>query len=85
MTSPDTLKRLERAAMRCWQCGGTLTDPFKRPVEGVERTLPLGEKVRMHKICAETFDLDQIDRIVTARPPEVDYEGAAHAKGRKAR
>jgi len=48
--------KLEREVVRCWQCGGTLTNPFKRPVEGVERTLPLGEKVRMHKVCAVTFD-----------------------------
>jgi hypothetical protein len=56
--------------IRCWQCGGPLTNPFKRPVKGVERTLPLGEKVRMHEICARTFDEDQQDRKITARPTE---------------
>jgi hypothetical protein len=59
--------------MRCWQCGGPLTDPFKHPVEGVERALPLGEKVRLHKICAVTFDADQIDRIVTAKPTDKTF------------
>ena len=70
MTAKRTLKR---DTLRCWQCGGTLTNPFKRPVEGVERTLPLGEKVRLHKICAVTFDADQADRILTAKPTDETF------------
>lgn len=36
----------------CWWCGGKLTNPFGRPVEGVVITLPGGQhQVRVHKVC----------------------------------
>lgn len=60
---------LSLTVMRCWQCGNRLTSPFGHPVQGVERTLPLGEKVRMHKVCARTFDADMEANRITAQPP----------------
>lgn len=56
--------------MICWVCGGSLTNPFHHPVEGVERTLVTGQVVRIHKICAHTFDADEHERKITAQPKD---------------
>lgn len=47
----------------CFQCGKRLYDAIGRVVIGVERKID-GNPVRLHKVCARTFDEDQ--RRVTA-------------------
>ena len=49
----------------CWQCGGQLTNPFGKPIEGVVRRVD-GQEVKLHKVCAIDFDAEH--RRLTAQP-----------------
>lgn len=50
----------------CYQCGKRLKDAVGHDVDGVERLLD-GNPVRLHKVCAKTFDSDQRKEIPTPR------------------
>jgi hypothetical protein len=43
----------------CYGCGKLLTDGVGRPVDGVSREVD-GNPVRLHKVCAKTFDADMV-------------------------
>jgi hypothetical protein len=63
----------------CFQCGKALVDAVRRqPVKGVERTVD-GRKVRMHVVCADTFDETYGDANVTARPKADPGTGSGEA------
>jgi len=49
----------------CWWCSKPLSNPFGKPIQGVERNVD-GNKVRIHKICSHDFDSEF--RKVTAQP-----------------
>ena len=48
----------------CFVCGGKLLDAVRRPITPVERDYH-GSIVKMHKVCAKTFDTD--NKTLTAR------------------
>jgi hypothetical protein len=41
----------------CYVCGKVLADAMGRTVDGVAREVD-GNRVRVHKVCAKTFDRD---------------------------
>lgn len=49
----------------CWWCSKPLSNPFGKPIKGVERKVD-GNTVRMHKTCSTDFDIET--RRVTAQP-----------------
>jgi hypothetical protein len=58
----------------CWQCGKPLKT-MPNHAEGIRREIATGQWVRMHKVCAETFDRDiEIVRIETGIKPGFEQE-----------
>ena len=53
----------------CFMCGKPLVDAIGHPVTPVERTVD-GNLVRLHKVCAKTFDAD---KPLTARERDHDH------------
>lgn len=49
----------------CWWCSKPLSNPFGKPIKGVERKVD-GNMVRMHKVCSHDFNIEF--RKITAQP-----------------
>lgn len=70
MTRPSSSATVKRQRP-CWWCTKPLSNPFGKPVKGVERDVD-GNKVRMHKTCSHDFDIEW--RKLTAQPTQSPYD-----------